>query len=580
MLDLLLRSMQKNTITIIVVVMSLALLGIILLQINWIKHDFILKEQQFDQQVSEAMHETVEKLETQQALSFISSRFFNYQGDSTFWKSLDSSVAKIPAEIPNVEEVDTLSELSQLPPEPVTYSVTENENEIEIIDSIKIGDKTRREQINIKSGSDNLTTDINHLRISEELLKQEKMEMRNEVMQAEVEKQRIRTEQDLIRMKVKVNSKVEKLNEVMGQLALSFVTDENNSLRSASPAMVDSVLKSELKNRGISTAYNFGILDSKKDSLISIKDSSGAEHVKKSKYGIDLYPNELISRGQLLQLFFPSRTVFVLSSMTGMLLGSALLTLTIILVFFYTVNILMKQKQLSDIKSDFINNMTHEFKTPIATISLAIDAINNPKISSDSEKVMHYSNIIREENKRMNKQVETILQTALFEKKDFKLNKKEIDLHELIRKAAENIMVQVESRGGTIEIKLDATEYKLQADEVLMVTAIVNLLDNANKYSPDKPEIKINTANRENGILISVEDRGMGMSKEIISKIFEKFYRQASGNVHDIKGFGLGLSNVKAIVAAHRGEIKVTSESGKGSRFDVFLPIEKNENTE
>jgi K+-sensing histidine kinase KdpD len=190
-----------------------------------------------------------------------------------------------------------------------------------------------------------------------------------------------------------------------------------------------------------------------------------------------------------LLLYFPSRTTFVLADMLWMLSGSTILTLTIIIVFAYTVHLLMRQKKLSDIKSDFINNMTHEFKTPIATIALAVDAINNPKVHEDKEKVQYYSNIIREENKRMNKQVETILQTALFEKKDFKINKGEIDMHQLISKAAENIKLQVESREGSIHCNLNATNHIIHGDEILLTTAIVNLLDNANKYSPEKPKL-------------------------------------------------------------------------------------------
>src|SRR6185436_940300 len=180
---------------------------------------------------------------------------------------------------------------------------------------------------------------------------------------------------------------------------------------------------------------------------------------------------------------------------------------------------------------------------------------------------------IREENKRMNRQVETILQTALFEKKDFKLNKSEIDIHQLISKAAENIKLQVESRNGFINCNLNATLYIIQADEILLTTAIVNLLDNANKYSPERPEITVSTNDRENGIIISVEDKGMGMSHETMNNIFEKFYRQQTGNIHDVKGFGLGLSHVKDIVTAHGGEIKATSEQGKGSKFDLYLPV-------
>jgi two-component system phosphate regulon sensor histidine kinase PhoR len=278
----------------------------------------------------------------------------------------------------------------------------------------------------------------------------------------------------------------------------------------------------------------------------------------------------------MLLLHFPSRAAFVLSAMWMMLSASALFTLTIIFVFIYTVNMLLKQKKISDIKSDFINNMTHEFKTPIATIALAIDAINNPKISADKEKVSYYSNIIREENRRMNRQVETILQTALFEKSDFHIKKAPVNLHDLIQKATDNIRVQVASRNGTLLTALHCSSPILEGDELLLTTAIVNLLDNAIKYSPGIPEITVTTEDRENGIVLSISDKGLGMDKETMERIFEKFYRKSSGNIHDVKGFGLGLSHVKSIVQAHHGEIKVTSEPGQGSCFSIFFPTHKN----
>ncbi|MFZ1635084.1 MAG: HAMP domain-containing sensor histidine kinase, partial [Chitinophagales bacterium] len=242
-------------------------------------------------------------------------------------------------------------------------------------------------------------------------------------------------------------------------------------------------------------------------------------------------------------------------------------------VFYYTVVILLRQKKLSEIKNDFINNMTHEFKTPLATISLAVDAVNNPMILKDESKIKHYTHIIKEENKRMNAQVEKVLQMALLDKNEISLSTDDIDIHDIIYRAVENISVQVEEKDGKIDMELAAERYELTGDEVHLSNVISNLLDNANKYSPEKPEIKITTESDDKGIYITVADHGIGMSNDDVKMIFEKFYRVPTGNVHNIKGFGLGLTYVKAIIEAHKGTIDVKSQPKKGSQFKLFLPI-------
>ncbi len=564
--------MRKSAITIAVLIMSAGLIGIILLQINWIRHDYRLREQQFDQQVHEAMKEVVDKLETRHAFSLIRHRFFNLPADSSFWKVVDSSMVSWQG------DGDTMmltggngKRISRVP------EGKPDDIQLVIADSVQTGNKRRSERILINTDSAMTSTEINRVRVEEEVLRRDVMEIRNELMEAEVEKERIRKEQELVQMKVKINSRMGKMNEVLNKIYLSYLSDEYDPILSLQPAVVDSLLKKELKNNGVSTRYHFSILDSKKDSVIAMRDTTAAESLADTPYSVDLFPNELVSKGHLLNLHFPSRTTFVLSSLSWMLAGSVIFTLTIILVFFYTIQMLLRQKELSDIKSDFINNMTHEFKTPIATIGLAIDAINNPRISSDREKVTHYSDIIREENKRMNEQVETILQTALFDKKDFKIRMRDLDFHALVRKAVGKLEMMIGARGGRIDLALEADNHRILGDEVLLTTVLVNLLDNANKYSPETPEITVATRNRENGILFSVQDNGMGMDRETVNRVFEKFYRLSTGNVHDVKGFGLGLSNVKSIVTAHGGEVKAISEPGKGSRFEIYLPLTEQE---
>ena len=223
-------------------------------------------------------------------------------------------------------------------------------------------------------------------------------------------------------------------------------------------------------------------------------------------------------------------------------------------------------------KTDFINNMTHEFKTPIATISLAADSIASPKVISDEGKINRFVGIIRQENKRMLQQVEKVLQMAQIDKRDFELNLTRVDMHEVIRQAVDHLNLQVTKREGRIDVQLDASRPDIEGDATHLSNVIYNLLDNANKYSENAPEIRITTCNRGEGIEITVEDKGIGMTKEDQKHIFDKFYRVHTGNVHDVKGFGLGLSYVKAIATAHQGSIDVKSEPGKGSKFFLFLP--------
>ncbi|NLK54890.1 MAG: HAMP domain-containing histidine kinase [Bacteroidales bacterium] len=228
-------------------------------------------------------------------------------------------------------------------------------------------------------------------------------------------------------------------------------------------------------------------------------------------------------------------------------------------------------------KSDFLNNMTHEFKTPIATISLAADTITNPKVINDENSIRHFIGMIKKENSRMNKKVETILQIASLDKKEINFRFENVSMHSIITRAAEAIEIQVHQKNGSLDLRLNASAPVVSGDPEHLFNLVNNLLDNALKYSPEIPEITVETSNNDRGLILSVSDKGIGMSKSVQSKIFERFYRQTSGNIHDVKGFGLGLNYVRAIVDAHRGTVTITSEPGKGSRFDVFLPF-NNEN--
>ncbi len=280
---------------------------------------------------------------------------------------------------------------------------------------------------------------------------------------------------------------------------------------------------------------------------------------------------EGLSPQELLIIVVPHVNTIIWKQMYWMIAVAVLFTLIIFTAFFITIRALLNQKKLSEIKSDFINNMTHEFKTPLATISLAVDALKNEKVINDREKMNYFSGIIKDENKRMNKQVETILQAALLDKQEIQLNESEVHANDLIQTAINNISLPLAEKKGKIEVHLNATKDVIMADEVHFTNIINNLLDNAIKYSKENLHIKLSTQNFNDHIRIKIEDNGIGMNKETLHRIFEKFYRAHTGNIHNVKGFGLGLSYVKTIVDAHKGKIKAESTLGKGSCFAIDM---------
>jgi len=278
---------------------------------------------------------------------------------------------------------------------------------------------------------------------------------------------------------------------------------------------------------------------------------------------------------ELLVIVVPNVNKIIWKQMYWMITAAVVFTCIIFAAFFITLRALFNQKKLSEIKSDFINNMTHEFKTPLATISLAVDALKNEKVINDRAKMDYFSGIIKDENKRMNKQVETILQAALLDKQEIQLNQKPVRAHDLIHAAINNIQLPLAEKKGKLETHLNATNDLIMADEVHIINIINNLLDNAIKYSKENLLIKLSTQNSNGHFRIKIEDNGIGMNKETLNRIFEKFYRAHTGNIHNVKGFGLGLSYVKSIIDAHKGKIKAESTLGKGSCFAIDFSVLK-----
>ena len=286
---------------------------------------------------------------------------------------------------------------------------------------------------------------------------------------------------------------------------------------------------------------------------------------------------ENLSVDEMLIVVVPTIKNIVAKSLLPQMMGSILLMIIIITAFYLNIRTMLRQKKLSEIKNDFINNMTHEFKTPLATISLAVDALKNEKVIKDPTKLSYFSSIIKEENQRMNRQVETILKSALMERQEVELNLKPINVHQVIEDVADNFILRLEEKQGTLETNLQAEQFIIDADEVHFSNLINNLLDNAVKYSKENvpPRVILSTTSNNKRIFIKIEDNGIGMTRETLKRIFEKFYRAHTGNIHNVKGFGLGLSYVKTVVEAHDGIIKADSTLGKGSCMTIDLPLKK-----
>ncbi len=371
----------------------------------------------------------------------------------------------------------------------------------------------------------------------------------------------------------KIVQKSELMKDVFGDFLLKErpISDRINRIG------LDSMLHYEIEQRGINIPLEYGIALNKDTSALHFVSSPSInlpkqKIIKSQGFAASLFPNDLYNSGNQLFVYFPDKERYILSKMWMNILGSIVMLGIVLSCFYIAVNTILKQKKLAEIKNDFINNMTHEFKTPISTISLACEVLNDKDMGSNPTVISRYLGIINDENKRLGTQVEKVLQTALLDKGEVKLKMAELNLHETINKVVENISPQIEMKGGKINLNLNAENNLVNADQVHITNIIFNLLDNAIKYSKNSPEITVESENTENGVKISVVDNGIGMSTEEQRNIFEKFYRVPTGNLHDVKGFGLGLSYVKKMIEEHHGSIKVKSKIGEGSTFDVFLP--------
>lgn len=342
--------------------------------------------------------------------------------------------------------------------------------------------------------------------------------------------------------------------------------------------ILDSIIHSVFNKNGLKVNYYFAVFDRNNKAVYS-NNSEVEKKLIKSEYRLNLFPNDFLGSPAYLAFMIPHQRAYVFKSMSILLILSTLFIIIIIFTFYYTFTIIYKQKKISIIKNDFINNMTHELKTPISTISLACEALSDKDLGSSESTRNRFVSMINDENKRLGVLVENVLQSAVLDRGEIQLKLEQIDLNQIIEKAVKNVIIQVEKNNGTIKIDSRAKNTIIIADRIHITNVIYNLLDNANKYTPNNPKITICTEDVVKGVVIRIKDNGIGISKENQQKVFEKLYRVPTGDRHDVKGFGLGLSYVKAIVEKHEGKITINSSLGKGTTFSIHLPI-KPENYE
>jgi two-component system, OmpR family, phosphate regulon sensor histidine kinase PhoR len=567
--------MKRKFIIGLTLLLSLALLGIVLVQLLWIRRAFNENEQRFDRNVSEVLDKVADRLEKQENMSLLGKRmevkYLDGRGQGTRDEgqgikdkgqgTRDEGREKggkgqgTKDNIPVNSGSRNVAMPKEIHSSTVIHSghidkhikIIRNDNSdtnskiiLWVNDSNTSSKKSYTYTVITRFNGDSVMTDI--------------------------------TENGI---KTKIRKRKEDLNKVFNQMA-NEITTTAVPLRVRVPKEVlEKETRKFLDNKGINIPFEYAVISDKHDSITGIHSKGFIKNFIKTPYKVSLFPDDLLLKPYKLVLYFPARRTYLLNSFTYLMVSSLVFSLLIAFAFAGTVIMLLKQKKISDVKTDFINNLTHEFKTPIATMSVALDSIENPRVINDPDKIKSITKVMREENIRMNSHVEQVLQMALLDNNEIHLNMEPLDVHELLTRSVDCIRLQVESRDGSTSTMFHAVRCIVLADELHLYNVFMNVLDNALKYSQDKPELAISTCNNEEKLEIQIADKGIGMSRDVQKKIFEKFYRVPTGNIHTVKGFGLGLSYSKAITVAHGGEMAVSSVKGEGSRFTIKLPLIK-----
>ncbi|MFN3997437.1 sensor histidine kinase [Algoriphagus sp.] len=564
--------MSKGNITLIVVLMSLASFGLMGFQYYWVRNAVRINQERFDQNVLQVLSSTIAELEKEETSNVLLSQLMQDSAlQQTIFKKIDPIELQLQTS-PRYTRPSVIDTMLALPAPQVSETfrrmmsvrgvdISELENFFtfmtpEIASSMFTPDEM---EVLLQEKE----RQLEYISKSQGFL-QRRRQSRSEYLEFRTE---INLSDDALDKILKTNLKIELMNQAFAELA----EGHQAILDRLDTGSVKQMLRKRLLEKGISEDFELGLLNDKEE-IVSIGQVTDVLRLK--TYGVQakLFPNDILGKDHFLFIFFPEKNNHVIRQVWLPIVSSIVFIFVIIFCFIYAIKVIIRQKELSKIKNDFINNMTHEFKTPLATVSLAVEALQDPELSNQDKFRTRYLGIIKDENKRLVSQVEKVLQAAALDKKDFQLKIEPINLTELLESNVEHICLQVENRGGKINFINKLRDGEIEGDAFHLTHIFNNLLDNANKYSKENPLIRVEAWEEGDQVLVSIQDQGIGLNKEAIKKIFDKFYRVPTGNVHDVKGFGLGLSYVKTMVEAHKGEIHVQSEPGKGSTFTINLP--------
>jgi len=563
----------------VIVLMSVATLGLVAFQYYWVNNALKINQERFEQSVYQSLYSTVDKLEKNEASDIFLNNLIQ---DTILQESLFQKIEPIEFTIkrrqvtrkrPSV--VDSIFS-SPMPQLSATFQkiIQSYGGDLDIIVDVEsfftyMPPSIARQHMT----PDELTILLNEKEKAYQYLTEQGNRRRNRRNDTTAQNEIIEEynlSKDAAEKIIKANLKIEMMEGIFNEL----MEGRKQIMERIDPVFVKNIVRSQLNEYGITQDFELAILDDN-ENLIPLNEFNNQTEILEAGMKAKLFPSDFWGRENYLMIHFPNKQRYLLQQVWGPLLSSIAFLIIIIACFVYAIKVIIRQKKLSVTKNDFINNMTHEFKTPIATVSLAVEALQDPDLANQDKFRNRYLRIIKDENKRLGLQVEKVLQAAALDKKDFKLKFEKVNLVDILENAKKHIALQVEKSGGEIRAEMDLKDPYIEADPFHLSNIINNLLDNANKYSKDKPDITLFANDSADRVSISIQDKGIGMNKESQRKIFDKFYRVPTGNVHDIKGFGLGLAYVKTMVEAHHGEVFVESEPEKGSTFTIYLPKKK-----
>ncbi|MFC3879717.1 sensor histidine kinase [Algoriphagus namhaensis] len=568
--------MSKANITLIVVLMTLASFGLMGFQYYWVKNAISINQERFDQNVYTALSRTIETLEKGEASGMILNTLME---DTALQDSLFEPIDPIELSfrqrqvISNRASVMDSLELSLAPQVSPTFRRLLQSRGVDLRVLDELQDFFTYMTPEVASGI--FTPDEMAILLQE---KEKQLNYLSDLEKRARENPQALPSQPELISEINISSdafdKIRKANMKINFLNVAYeemTAGQKNIMERIDPEEVAQVFYKELSERGIQEEFELGVINNE-GKVFALSTVTDTASLINNGVQAKLFPSDIIGRDNFLSVYFPEKDYHVLQQVWLPIGSSVLFIGVIIFCFVYAIRVILHQKALSQIKNDFINNMTHEFKTPLATVSLAVEALQDPELSSKSKFRDRYLGVIKDENKRLVAQVENVLQAAALDKKDFKLKIEVVNIPDLIEESLQHVSLQIEQKHGTSVFHNKLSEPWIEADLYHLTHIFNNMLDNAIKYSPEKLDIQITAKDDGNIITLIFSDQGIGMSKDAQRKIFDKFYRVHTGNVHDVKGFGLGLSYVKTMVEAHHGTISVQSDVGKGSTFTINLP--------